>query len=397
MISAGLYVMGPIHLLAQLTALRTLHAGSAVQARVFVHWPWASDDVLADLVAIFRVMTRQIPEVCDICPVPQATIDDALSASEMSQKCQRLIELMGPFAFDEIYFPHDVMGTFYQLLAGANATARRITTGENLGHVFEREVYYSYFAQDPPARGLRGFADKMMDRIRGRKRRYAPAMPVPDFKPDLAALLLPVDQSGTYLRDIALQVPPRMIALGVLNACRAACVELNDYMGRLLASTDGQRRYILCLQNFAECGTIDFETDVAMWVDIVRTECEPGSVVFLKTHPAETLPRTATIFEHLRADYRVLQLEPAFRRYPIELWGPLVTASTTISSSMPALSLRYFYDVVCRFPFTETFIERWFPQKVWRFYKNGALLFSGPLDRYDSWDGKNLLWAAGRR
>jgi hypothetical protein len=224
-------------------------------------------------------------------------------------------------------------------------------------------------------------------------------MPVPDFKPDLAVLLLPVDQSGGYLRDLALQVPPRGTALTVLGECRAACVELNDYIAKLLASTDGQRRYILCMQNFAECGTIDFDRDVEMWIDIVRAECEPGSVVLLKTHPAETLPRTAALFERLGGDYRVLQLEPAFRRYPIELWGPLVTASTPISSSMPALSLRYFYDVVCRFPFTDTFIEKWFPQRVWRFYKNGASLFSGPLDRYDSWDGKSLLWpaAAGRR
>jgi hypothetical protein len=215
---------------------------------------------------------------------------------------------------------------------------------------------------------------------------------LPDVRPHRAVLPLPVDQSGHYLDDLELVVPNRELARRTAAACAADCTALGEYVRELVASFGDRPAFVLCMQNFAECGTVGFEDDVSLWCDIVRRHCPAGSVVLLKAHPAESLPRGAAIASALGGAFEVVQLDPRFARYPIELWEGLVRRATVVTGSMPLLSLRYLYGVDAIQPFTDDLMERRFPRNVWTFYKNGLSLFTGPLGRYDGWDGTSVLW-----
>jgi hypothetical protein len=390
--TVALYVMSPLHVIAQLTALRCAHPGGDVKAHLIVHWPHASDGLVRELAGVIDSMTATAPEIYRRTVVTQSVVDEVMTKPSDAVRYATFAGWLGSdVGFDEIYFAHDVGGLVYQLLAGAYPQARRITTGENLGHVFERRVYYAYLQAPPSHKGIKDrlnqwiFADPPGEAT-------VPDPLLPDKRPHRAMLLLPVDQSGHYLDDLELVVPDRRVARETASACAADCAALRDYIRRLLSELDDRPAYVLCMQNFAECGTVRFEDDVSLWCDIVRRHCRAGSTVMLKSHPAESFPRGEGIAAALGDGFNVVQLDPRFARYPIELWEDLVCRATVITGSMPLLSLKYLYDVDAIQPFTDEVMERRFPRNVWTFYKNGLSLFTGPLGRYPSWDGSSVLW-----
>jgi hypothetical protein len=89
----------------------------------------------------------------------------------------------------------------------------------------------------------------------------------------------------------------------------------------------------------------------------------------------------------------VIDVGGAFRRYPIELWPDLVTASTVISTMYPALSLKYLYGVEVIQPMDAAFIERWMPPSMWASFKNAVTLNMIPLQRLPGWDGASVLYS----
>lgn len=130
-----------------------------------------------------------------------------------------------------------------------------------------------------------------------------------------------------------------------------------------------------------------------MYCSIIREQCAPGSVIFLKSHPAEMLPRNERIGEKLAGEYKIVELDSKFKRYPIELWKDLVLNSTIICMSYPVLSLKYLYDIDVVQPMDHAFIEKWFPEWTWRSYKNSLSLYMEPLKNLATWDGKSVLWS----
>lgn len=390
----ALFAPSPLIAISQLAGVRAQHGVGKAEVHMLVHWAYASDALLQEIGAVISRMVSGSPEVKRITLVPQSWVDDAISVGIPGMYAEIKARL-GGVNYDEIYYPHDVMGNLYQLLSGANPQARRICTGDNMGHVFDREVFYSYLAAPPQYSSglLRRLYVSIKDAFAPPKA-YAPPQTVPSFRPHMVSAPIPVDQAGNFLSDLPLVVPDRQTVRSVLDDCIAACPDLADYLKDLLDRFSGRRIYTLCAQNFAECGTMDFEQDVAMWCEVIRRHCTAGSVILLKTHPAETLPRSEKVAEHLGGDYTVVALDRRFVRYPIELCGPLVRGTSVISTSMPVLSLRYLYDATCIQPFSNQFIECWFPRNVWRFYQNGLSLFTEPLANFDKWNGKGALWRA---
>lgn len=391
MTRAVIYAISPLHIIAQFAALRHAHPDEDVRVHLVIHWPHAADDVLNDLARVMTTMTASFQSIEKTTVLSQKTIDLILSEQSEELRYDKLSSCLGDSGFDEIYYAHDVGGFAYQLLAGANPKALRITTGENFGHVFERKVYFDYLRMPEPPLSL-------LSRIRKCLRRSdivqdAPKEPVvSDFRPHRAMLLLPVDQSGSYLNGIDLIVPPKHLAREITNECITNCAELKAYVHEVLSRLGTEKTYVICTQNFAECGTIDVDQDIAMWCEVIRANCEPGSRVLVKTHPAESIPRVSEIASRLGDDYKVAELDKRFCRYPIELWAALVVHASVVSGSMPLLSLKYLYDIDCVQAYSDDVFERWFPENVWRFYKNGLSLFTLPLSNYPTWNGESVLW-----
>lgn len=397
-IKAVLYVMSPMSAVAQLTALRSAHPAETVEATVVVHWPFADAELTGELAEAVGAMLSDAKDVGRLVAAPQSVVDEALSAATPEARCAAFAEWLGENGFDEIYYPHDVAGYVYQLLAGANPTARKITTGDNIGHVFEREVYFSHL----PGAG-KSAKPKLMKRVKATIRRAMgkrekavarPATPpVADHLPDEAALLLPVDQSGNFLKQTTLRIPPKAMAQQVLAECAAAASELDGYCRSLVDAIGDRRAFVLCTQNYAEAGTISFEREIEMWAGFIRAICPEGAVVFLKTHPGETLERGEALNAALAGRNELRTLDKRFRRFPIELWRTLLSHVDVISGSMPSLSLKYLYDKDCIQPFSAAVIEQYFSPEYWGYYKNGLDLYVKPLEALPDWDGKSVLYS----
>ena len=130
-----------------------------------------------------------------------------------------------------------------------------------------------------------------------------------------------------------------------------------------------------------------------MYCSMIKENLASNGVVFLKSHPGETLPRNERIKEKLGNSYEVIELDKKFKRYPIELWRQLVIECKIVCISYPVLSLKYIYNKDVVFSMTDNFIEKWFPEWIWASYKNSASLYMEPLKNLAGWDGKSVLWS----
>jgi hypothetical protein len=213
-------------------------------------------------------------------------------------------------------------------------------------------------------------------------------------RPHAAALILPIDQSGEFLRHVRLQVIPRDQVLRVLEEISAGCVSLQAHVQDLVEQTGRRSRrvFLLMTENNAEGNFMPFDREVEMYCSVVQSHCPAGSVVVLKSHPGEVLPRNEAIRARLSDTYEIVEFSAVLKRYPIELAGDLVRHCVLICMSYPTLSLRYLFGLDVIQPMDEAFIERWFPEPYWGSYKNALALYNEPLRRLSSWDGRSVLW-----
>ena len=85
-----------------------------------------------------------------------------------------------------------------------------------------------------------------------------------------------------------------------------------------------------------------------MYCWIVRQYCEPGSVIYLKAHPGETLPRNAAIMAQISGEFEIVEVDPRIQAISDQFASRLVNGCVPICMSYPTVSLKYLYgrDVV---------------------------------------------------
>lgn len=411
-INCLVYAISPTHIISAICAILTRHAPEDVNVVILVQWPGAASDLSNELSVAIEVMVRKFSFVERVKLIPDEIFSEMLIVNDDASFKLSLKEWIDVDYAEEIYYSHDVVGQLYQGLSTVYDNARRICFGDAMGLVFERHVHLGYLAacikdtninKSPYlARKLRTWLGRVLRKVisiysqqSGAPSHGAPAngLILKDFLPDEAILILPVDQSGNFLKQLPLTVCPKPLVLDVLNRCEDSCGDLQAYIHGLLNEFKGRRKYLLLTENHAEGNFIDFEREIEMYCHIVTDYCETGSLVFLKSHPGETLPRNDRIAQRLAGKYEVLELNKEFKRYPVELWKGIIYESTTICMSYPVLSLKYLYEVDVIQPMTHEFIERWFPQWTWASYKNAENLYMEPLKKLSQWDGKSVLWA----
>lgn len=402
------FALSPLQIVSAISAILTRNAPEAVNVSILVQWPSLVDSLSNELTTVMSAMVRNFPFVRQVRNVPLKEYSELLAANDEASFRSAFKAMLGIDHADEIYFPHDMGSQLYQGLATVYDNARRISIGDGLGIVCERSVRQSYA---PKAENSSSKTEeipsvaKQFRRWLGRARRKAISIfstpentgtrgvILQDFLPDEAVLILPVDESGSFLKQLPLTVCPKQVVLEVLRQCTDSCSELQAYISSLMHDFKGQRTYVLLTENYAEAKLNDFEREVEMYCSIIRDHCEPESVVFLKSHPGETLPRNERISERLAGRYRIVELDKKFRRYPIELWEGLILKSGVISMAYPGLSLKYLYAVDVIQPMSGKFIEQWFPQRTWFFLKNCLPLYMESQKMLPQWDGKSVLWA----
>ena len=201
----AIYVISPIGYISAMSAVRTLHTKGNLEIDIFVSWPSMDPAVCHELARIIYQLTERCEEKCRVRPVPQDVVDFLLTISEKRERVSVIKRLFGTNHYDEIFYPHDVVGHLYHLLCLAYPDARRICFGDAMGIVFQKEVRLGLLGIKPPAV----------------ESNYS-------CRPDIAALILPVDQSGSFLDKIPLIVCQKDTVLEVIDECIRATPELQN-------------------------------------------------------------------------------------------------------------------------------------------------------------------------
>lgn len=390
------YVISPIHVLSVLSAVRTRHGEGGARITLLSQWPGLDESSGRDLADVIRTLTRSSPEIDRVVLLQQQEMTAILESRSPSAAARRFRAWLADGA-DEIYYPHDVVGQVWQLMALAFSRAARICFGDAMGQVFERDVHLGLLGiapvpRQPSRHGLKeavALVRRALTRPPGKRQ----PLQLPDARPHEAVLILPVDQSGRFLDGIPLTVCPAEVVRGVLEECRSASVELNRYIDDTLALYENRPRLLLLTENWAEGNFISFDAEVDLYARFAEAHCPDGGVVIVKPHPGETLPRGEALRSRLEPRLRVVETEARFRRYPIELWVRMVRECRILSTAYPVLSLKYLYNIDVIQPMDESVIERSFPDWVKTSLKNTTALNMKPLARLAQWDGKSVLWS----
>jgi hypothetical protein len=394
-----IYVISPTHVIASLAAVKALHDNGNISVTMVVYWPGAAEEMIDELGDVVKKLTSEFPYIETVSTLSHAEFMHLVNPVGPLDSTSAVKEFIGKTDIHEIYYAHDVVGDLYQLLCSTYPDAKRICFGDALGIVYEREVHLSYLRAVNKELAIKqsvlGRIKQVVNQLFGTSL-VPEQVPLKDYKPHKAALILPVDQSGNFLKNTPLTVISKNIASVVIGQCSESCRSLNDYLNTTVETYSNKCLYLLLTDNFSEGNFIDFDREIDMYCSTIRAHCEPGSVVFLKSHPGETLTRNQRIVDSMGADYTVVELDKRFKRYPIELWKELVQQTTVICLSYPVLSLKYLYDIDVVQPMDHAFIEQWFPEWTWRSYKNSLTLYMAPLKNLATWDGKSVLWSGNK-
>jgi hypothetical protein len=409
MVKCLVYLISPVHAISAICAVKRLHGDAELSVAAVIHWPGVSDEMVVEIKDTIRNMARGLSVFESFTVVTQDQVDGAFSSLATRELALYLKNETGLDGFDEIYYPHDVVGQLYSYLCSSFPKAKRICYGDALGNVYEKEVHLSYInnlpeddLRTPVLIKLKHLARRIIDGLRHDRNTYKndestdsieEVCVVADCKPNVAALVLPVDQSGNFLEGVELEVCGRELLQKVVESCIDSTENLNRYIDGVLNEHNSKRKLLLLTENLAEGNFMDFDVEIDMWSSIVREAGNPGDIVFIKPHPGEVLARIDAIRKKLEPDFEVVELDAKFKRYPIEIWKSLLLNSTVLCMSYPVLSLKYLYDIDVIQPMDDEFIEKWFPERMWASYKNCRMLYMEPLKRLPEWDGKSMLWS----
>jgi hypothetical protein len=396
------YIISPLHVVSTIAALRSLHGKESPIVTLFVHWPGLSQEIVEEIGELVAEISRPFSFIDSVITMSTDERNGLTDSKDLREIVLALRRRLGQ-GYREIYYAHDIEGGMFNLLCAAFPKAKRICFGDGLGNVYEKHVHLGFlypdaYASAPTRKGKNWSLREIFEGFRGMKLFKKLDHTLHDietshFPPDIATLVLPVDQSGNFLRGVDLIIPEKDLVLDILETCGSSAVELRQYMDDLLQRYHNRQKYILLTDNIAEGDFIEFDAEIEMYCTILKEHCTPESVIFLKSHPGENLPRNEAIKDRLSGVFHVEELNRRFKRYPIELWKPLVAQSKVICLSYPVLSLKYLYGVDVIQPMDDAFVEKWFPEWTWASYKNAITLYMEPLKRLNNWDGKSVLWA----
>lgn len=397
-------VILPTHIIGALSAVRTLHGDSDIKVTIAAYNPAMNKgDTFKEISAVIDSMAKAFPFVERVVPIALDEGNDLFSSGNFDEAATLLKGLLGIEECHEIYYPHDVMGIIYQSLASIYPDAARVCYGDALGLVIEKEAKLSQATSSKVSAKafniglflgttMRKIAAPVIGDREGKAAKLRSGLYAKKFAPNKMALILPIFHSGGLDRVVPLTVCKKETALDVIGVCLLGCPELSDYIVELLARFKGREKFLLMTENYADAKRIELDREIEMWCAIIEEYATPGSVVLIKSHPGEVLPRNERIKERLSGDYEIVALDERFKRYPIELWQGLVGETIAICMSYPGISLKYLYGIDVIQPTSETFVERWFPEWTWDLYKDHIEIYTEPLKNLEDWDGESALW-----
>lgn len=289
------------------------------------------------------------------------------------------------------FYAHDCVGNLTQTLAKAFPLAQRICLGDALGTVYDRAFHVDHLLLQARRPEEYPWFDKKIQHL---KKLLFYRREIEDNKtiiPDLASLIIPVDQTGISLLGVKVRVPSKTTVLSHLHRMRSSFPEVQQFFKTVLDTAQGQPIYFLLMENHFECGTIDFDQEILMYKSMIEGYAQKGTTVVLKGHPAEQNNRYEALVKTLGNSYKLIDVPAQLRRIPFEIWDDVIPQIEVICSSYPTLSLAYLFDKKILNPQNPAFIRRWFG-KHFESYLDGLMQYILPERNLNRWKGKGLLF-----
>ncbi len=309
-------------------------------------------------------------------------------------------EMIGRETFNDCYYSHDFTSALPRIIHALFPSAKMICTGDALGIMYEPEAFRTYQGKGLLRQfllPLRRCAKTIISSVIAHRNKSDDRLHIDisaDLRPNSAVLILPIDATGGYIDQIPYTVCRKQTVLSVASLCATAATQELQGVLAFLDNRIGLPSYLLLLENHADARHMTFENEINMYVEIIRHNCSPGSLVILKPHPGEQKERGQALLAKLRNDFEVLILPETLKRYPVEILATIVERTQVIASAFPVISLRYLYGSSVIQPFDDTFIARWFPARVRPWLKDAHQLYNQAAENLLSWDGKSILWSA---
>jgi hypothetical protein len=308
----------------------------------------------------------------------------AMMKGHYSKRLERLKSALGQDTFDELFVARDFCGEGSPLLINAYPNAKRIIYGDAFGLVGNEAVVADRFNWNAPLRSLASRSKSMLLGLFNGTHKRLPF--------DTAVLSIPLDWSGTYLDGLDLLIPSRDFVINKVAALSTKFDELSRYADLLVdPQTDN---YLFLLSNLAASGLLAQESEVELYVEIIKETTPVGATVLLKAHPRGSRFILSRVAEAIQGSYKTVVIDNAeMAIFPIELWARFLKQCVVVPIySASAYQIKYLYDKEVVLTLNEDRISRFFfPDKRQDISKGNQSIVSC-VANIDAWDRTAPLW-----
>ncbi len=368
------YLISPIHVISAVCAYRSLHPKLDEKIDIYFYWPGLNRQTASE---IARIMQQMLGKEKYLSGFNLLTDDDISRFNHELEYDQ----------YQEIYYAHEIVSDFLPTITQFNQKAKLICFGDPLGTIYDKNLHLGLLTEKATMRQKINWILLSIYKHIGSSASLKEKIKV---YPNLYAQILPIFQSKSVIRRIPRLICNKKLVVETLKKCSSNCLDLQNYCQKL--STTYNHAYLLLTENYSEGNFLEKNAEIEYWAYIVRKYCKKHSSIIIKPHPAETYSRASILKDLLGSDYRVIEVDHKYIRYPIELWGSALTKYTILSSSFPLVSLKYLYGIDVRLIMDKASIHAWFPSWTWQSYQFCLSLYTEPRRRLNKWNGKSILY-----
>jgi acetyltransferase-like isoleucine patch superfamily enzyme len=382
------HVYGPQNLLSAIAAVRwrgflNNNGNESAEVVTVLHTPGWSDEKMRENLIVASTLCRS-----QRWPDPVIITSDHLQqmARSSNDPCgatatENFRRIFGNFNFDEVYYAHNVVGDLPSLMMKSYPRATKITYGESLGWLVEKEYVIAQASNagwDEAAYQSRGTVQDTSNEATE------------------AVLVLPADSTGDCLKGKNLSVPPRSLVLAILDDFKKVLPEIAT-ISPSLVNVGKSNNYLILLSNLADAGSSTIENELAFYTESIRAVAPAGSRLVIKPHPLSVIPIEKMLCEQLSHEYSIERIPETLNRYPIEIWDTVVNSCEVLSNSYTIISLEYLFRKKVHFTLTPERIKKYINRPSWNYFNDQHQVLGEQRDALKHWNGREVLWTGRRK
>jgi len=382
------YVYGPHNIIPAICAVRWFGLakcnGETEEVRILLHMPGFTDEIMLKLHDITINLTSAL-NLPDPLLITNMDVKTKIKPrfSRYKSESWRFKELLGGKSFDEIYYPHDLVGIVVELCISTYPDAKRIIFGDGMGQLYSKKYLGFISQQSGYMNRICMVKEKIVNFLKGKSE---PCSPI------FAVAILPMDWSGYFLKDTELLVVPHHYVREIISDCIHNIPDIESYT-KILLETTHEPRFLFLLTNISDANLISPESEIALNLEIIYNNIPKKSSIIIKRHPLSRNSLEKFLKSPLLNDYDVHIISPEYDRYPLEIWSDLILNCNIISISSSCITIPHIFKRTVIYPMNEKNIRKYFPENSWKSMEDAHIQYQSQLNNLATWDEKSVLWA----